>query len=69
MRQLPIELKIALRRVNFLSKLKNSGNIILRTLRKLDTDTDKLCVKYGFGVDRNKDKAWKFFTNKVELIL
>ena len=65
--QLPAELKIVSRKVQFVENLTKSDNSILRMLGKLDEEVVLLKQRYGINSVGNVGKycIWKYFESKI----
>src|SRR6476469_11235025 len=58
---LPVELKYVSKKINFLSCLNKSPIIVIRILKKMDNDFDKLSDIYSLGGEASlKDDLWNY---------
>ena len=66
---MPVELKVASRKLKFLSNLKTVDNSILKTLFMKDSELNDLKVKYDIVNNSCKwnDALKKYFENKLML--
>ena len=68
-KQLPVELKIVSRKIQFLVNLTKSDNSILRFLGKLDMEVMLLKGRYGTNSVANGGRhcLWNYFVSKIVL--
>ena len=72
--QLPMELKIVSKQLNFLISLKHSSNSLCKFLFQQNSELLQLCEKYNISMPYNnmskayvKHVLWNFFADKVDV--
>jgi len=67
MGQLPIELKIVMRKLKFFQQIKRSQNCTLKALSLNDNEINSITCKYGMGKESWKLSMWKYFETNLDL--